>query len=50
MVYDAQKAVEVRVQGIVVSNHGGRQQDCGNSSSGMLPHIKDAVGYKIMIF
>lgn len=49
-VADAKKAVEVGVQGIVVSNHGGRQQDGGNSSLGMLPHIKDAVDDKLTIF
>jgi lactate 2-monooxygenase len=49
-VADARKAVEVGVQGIVVSNHGGRQQDGGNSSLGMLPHIKDAVEDKLSIF
>lgn len=47
---DAQRAVEAGVQGIVVSNHGGRQQDGGNSSLGMLPHIVDAVGDKLAIF
>ncbi|KAL9114305.1 MAG: hypothetical protein Q9227_001727 [Pyrenula ochraceoflavens] len=47
---DARKAVEVGVQGIVVSNHGGRQQDGGNSSLAILPHIVDAVGGKLTIF
>ena len=49
-VEDAQKCVEIGVQGIVVSNHGGRQQDGGNSSLGVLPHIVDAVGDKLTIF
>jgi lactate 2-monooxygenase len=49
-VQDARRAVEVGVQGIVVSNHGGRQQDGGNSSLGMLPHIVDAVGDQLTIF
>ncbi|KAJ9652544.1 hypothetical protein H2198_008219 [Neophaeococcomyces mojaviensis] len=49
-IHDAKKAAEVGVQGIVVSNHGGRQQDGGNSSLGMLPHIVDAVGDKLAIF
>jgi lactate 2-monooxygenase len=40
---DAKKAVDAGVQGIVVSNHGGRQTDGGNSSLGVLPHIVDAV-------
>ncbi|KAI1748359.1 putative FMN dependent dehydrogenase [Xylaria castorea] len=46
-VEDAKKCVEVGVQGIVVSNHGGRQSDGGVSSLGMLPRIVDAVGDKI---
>lgn len=49
-IQDAKRAVEVGVQGIVVSNHGGRQQDGGNSSLGVLPHIVDAVGDKLTIF
>ncbi|KAG4253929.1 L-lactate dehydrogenase (cytochrome) [Fusarium proliferatum] len=49
-VHDAKKCVEAGVQGIVVSNHGGRQQDGGASSLGMLPRIVDAVGDKLDIF
>ncbi|KAI8935864.1 hypothetical protein NX059_007381 [Plenodomus lindquistii] len=49
-VADAKMAVEVGVQGIVVSNHGGRQVDGGNSSLGVLPHIKDAVGDQLTLF
>lgn len=49
-VADAKKAAEVGVQGIIVSNHGGRQQDGGVSSLGMLPRIVDAVGEKIEVF
>ncbi|RWA09380.1 hypothetical protein EKO27_g5723 [Xylaria grammica] len=49
-VEDAQKCVEIGVQGIVVSNHGGRQSDGGCSSLGVLPRIVDAVGNKIDIF
>jgi len=40
----------VKVQGIVVSNHGGRQVDGGVSSLGVLPRIVDAVGDKIDVF
>lgn len=47
---DARKAVDVGVQGIVVSNHGGRQLDGGNSSLGMLPYIADAVGDNLKLF
>lgn len=49
-VEDAQKCVEVGVQGIVVSNHGGRESDGNSSSLGMLPKIVDAVGEKLEIF
>jgi lactate 2-monooxygenase len=49
-VADAKKCVEIGVQGIVVSNHGGRQVDGGASSLGMLPRIVDAVGNKLEIF
>ncbi|KAI0400783.1 FMN-dependent dehydrogenase [Xylaria palmicola] len=46
-VEDAQRCVEIGVEGIVVSNHGGRQSDGGCSSLGVLPRIVDAVGDKI---
>ena len=49
-VEDAKKCVEIGVQGIVVSNHGGRQVDGGASSLGVLPSIVDAVGDKLTIF
>lgn len=49
-VSDAKKAVEAGVQGIVVSNHGGRQQDGGAASLSMLPKIVDAVGTKLDVF
>jgi lactate 2-monooxygenase len=49
-VEDAQKSIEVGVQGIVVSNHGGRQQDGGNASLAVLPQIAKAVGDKLEIF
>ena len=42
-VEDAQRAVEAGVQGIVVSNHGGRQQDGGIGSLDVLPEIAAAV-------
>ena len=38
-----------QIQGIVVSNHGGRQVDGGVSSLGVLPGIVDAVGDQIDI-
>ena len=48
-VADAKKAIEIGVQGIVVSNHGGRQQDGGVASLTQLPKIVDAVGDKLEI-
>ncbi|EPX71483.1 cytochrome b2 [Schizosaccharomyces octosporus yFS286] len=48
-VADAKKAAEFGIDGIVVSNHGGRQQDGGVASLTMLPKIVDAVGDKLEI-
>ncbi|KAI0536200.1 putative FMN dependent dehydrogenase [Xylaria digitata] len=44
------KCVDIGVQGIVVSNHGGRQSDGGCNSLGVLPRIVEAVGDRIDIF
>ena len=41
---DATKAVALGVNGIIVSNHGGRQFDGGPASIQALPAILDAVG------
>ncbi|KAK6533652.1 hypothetical protein TWF694_002586 [Orbilia ellipsospora] len=41
---DAKKAVQVGFDGIIVSNHGGRQLDGAVGSLTMLPSILDAVG------
>ena len=41
---DAAKAFEEGVDGIVVSNHGGRNMDSAPATIGMLPHIRKAVG------
>jgi len=46
---DAKRCVDAGVQGIVVSNHGGRQVDGGVGSLAMLPKIVDAVGDKLDI-
>ncbi|GKZ89588.1 hypothetical protein CBS63078_263 [Aspergillus niger] len=46
---DARRAVECGMQGIVVSNHGGRQMDGGVGSLTVLPGIVDAVGEKIEV-
>jgi L-lactate dehydrogenase (cytochrome) len=41
---DAREAVRAGVDGIVVSNHGGRQLDGAPSTISVMPAIKDAVG------
>ena len=41
---DARHAVETGVDGIVVSNHGGRQLDAVPSTARVLPEVVDAVG------
>lgn len=46
-VLDAKKAVELGCEGIVVSNHGGRQQDGGPASLDCLVKIMKEVGDKI---
>ncbi|KAI9879344.1 MAG: hypothetical protein M1830_008804 [Pleopsidium flavum] len=48
-VEDAKKALEVGVQGIVVSNHGGRQLDGAIGSLEVLPEIVEAVGNKMTV-
>jgi L-lactate dehydrogenase (cytochrome) len=44
---DARRAVEVGADGIVVSNHGGRQLDGVPATVDALPPIMDAVGDKL---
>jgi len=41
---DAVLAIKTGADGIVVSNHGGRQLDCVSSTINALPEIKDAIG------
>jgi L-lactate dehydrogenase (cytochrome) len=47
---DAREAVKVGAQGIVVSNHGGRQLDGVRSSISALPRIADAVGNDLEVY
>ncbi len=47
---DAQKAVEVGADAIIVSNHGGRQLDGAPSSITVLPEIAQAVGDKLEVY
>ncbi|CCD54848.1 hypothetical protein ACHAPC_004990 [Botrytis cinerea] len=46
---DALEAVNAGVDGIIVSNHGGRQLDGAVGSLEMLPEIVDAVGDKLTV-
>jgi L-lactate dehydrogenase (cytochrome) len=46
---DARRAVEVGVDGVVVSNHGGRQLDSVTSTVRALPQIVDAVGGRVEV-
>jgi len=46
---DARDAVKAGAQGLVVSNHGGRQLDGAPSSIEVLPEIVDTVGSKMEI-
>lgn len=46
---DARRAADLGVEGIVVSNHGGRQLDGVLSSAKALPPIADAVGDRLTI-
>ena len=46
---DARRAVDAGVQGIVVSNHGGRQVDGAVASLDVLPGIAEAVGEQLTV-
>jgi isopentenyl diphosphate isomerase/L-lactate dehydrogenase-like FMN-dependent dehydrogenase len=48
-VEDARLAVQAGVQGIVVSNHGGRQLDGAIASLDVLPEIVEAVGEEVTV-
>jgi len=47
---DAARAVEVGVDAVVLSNHGGRQLDQVVVPLQMLPAVRDRVGDKIQVF
>jgi L-lactate dehydrogenase (cytochrome) len=49
-VEDAREALSVGAQGIVVSNHGGRQLDGVRSSISALPAIASAVGGSMQVY
>jgi L-lactate dehydrogenase (cytochrome) len=46
---DARRAVEVGVDGVIVSNHGGRQLDSVPSTVRALPDVVDAVGGQLEV-
>src|SRR3954447_19051092 len=46
---DARRAADVGVDGIVVSNHGGRQLDSVPSTTRALPDVVDAVGDQVEV-
>jgi L-lactate dehydrogenase (cytochrome) len=46
---DARRAVDTGADGIVVSNHGGRQLDSGLTTTQALPEIRSAVGDSIEV-
>jgi (S)-mandelate dehydrogenase len=46
---DAERAVSVGCDGVVVSNHGGRQLDGAAATLDALPHISRAVGSKMTV-
>jgi isopentenyl diphosphate isomerase/L-lactate dehydrogenase-like FMN-dependent dehydrogenase len=46
---DARLAVEAGLDGIVVSNHGGRTEDGGRSTIDALPEILEAVGGRLPV-
>ncbi len=47
---DARSAVSAGADGVIVSNHGGRQLDSVASSISKLPAVVDAVGERIEVF
>jgi L-lactate dehydrogenase (cytochrome) len=47
---DAKAVAELGIQGIIVSNHGGRQLDRGPIPLEVLPKIVDAVGNQVEVY
>lgn len=48
-VADAEKAVELGADAVVVSTHGGRNVDSAPTTARVLPQIADAVGHKVTV-
>lgn len=47
---DARQAVSLGIEGIIVSNHGGRKLDCMPATIDMLPRVAEAVAGKAEIY
>jgi 4-hydroxymandelate oxidase len=47
---DAKEALRHGVDGIIVSNHGGRAEESGQPTIGVLVEVVDAVGGKVPVF
>jgi L-lactate dehydrogenase (cytochrome) len=47
---DAKRAAQTNIDGILVSNHGGRQLDSVRSTIRALPKVVDAVQGKVPVF
>src|SRR5204863_5574815 len=47
---DARQAVSIGLDGIIVSNHGGRKLDCMPATIEMLPKVAEAVAGKAEVF
>ncbi len=47
---DAVIAVDLGVDAVILSNHGGRQIDCGNVPLELLPRVVDEVGDRIEVY
>ena len=41
---DCERALQTGIDGLVLSNHGGRQLDCAPSPISLLPHLRDRLG------
>jgi len=46
---DARRAIEHGVDGVIVSNHGGRNLDAAAATIDMLPRVLDAVGGRVPV-
>lgn len=47
---DAQRAVELGADGVMVSNHGGRQLDGAAAAIDALPAVVDRVGHRVPVY